>query len=104
MTIQSTIDIQQLKNTLIKGTITLLDVRRKEDYETSPQMIPGAVWRDPEKVDQWQPELTGDIVIYCVRGGSVSQLVSQQLSDKGLAVSFIEGGLKAWVDQGEPVK
>ena len=30
---------------------TLLDVRRKADYEVAPQRIPGAVWHDPGHVD-----------------------------------------------------
>ena len=32
--------------------LTLLDVRRREDYEASPEMMEGAQWKDPAKVDQ----------------------------------------------------
>jgi hypothetical protein len=36
--------------------------------------MPGAEWRDPEKVDEWIKELPADkeVVLYCVRGGTVS--------------------------------
>lgn len=105
MSTPPTIDVKQLKSQIAKGDITLLDVRRKSDYEAAPAKIPGAVWRDPEQVDQWRGELptSGTTVIYCVRGGSVSQSVSQQLKDAGIAVSYLDGGIKAWIDQNEVV-
>lgn len=100
----SPLSVEQVKKLLQSGSITLLDVRRKSDYEAAPAVIPGAAWRDPELVDQWRGELSGPAVIYCVRGGSVSQSVCQKLADTGVSASYIEGGLKAWTDQGEPVK
>lgn len=106
MTTQPTIDVKQLKNRIAKGDITLLDVRRKTDYEAAPAKIPGAVWHDPEQVDQWRGELPTDgttTVIYCVRGGSVSQSVCQQLKAAGLEASYLDGGIKAWIDQNEDV-
>ena len=44
-----TISPQEANVLLAEGTITLLDVRRKADKEADPEMIPGAVWQDPEK-------------------------------------------------------
>ncbi|MBU4407092.1 MAG: HDIG domain-containing protein, partial [Proteobacteria bacterium] len=68
------IDAPRLAGMLAQGGVTLLDVRRKADHQAAPDMIPGAVWRDPEQVAQWAGELPADtaIVIYCLRGGSVS--------------------------------
>ena len=34
----------------IGDTATLVDVRRKTDYEATPQKIVGTVWRDSEKL------------------------------------------------------
>jgi rhodanese-related sulfurtransferase len=103
---QPPISVQQLKDIIKSGKTTLLDVRRKTDYEAAPAKIPGAVWSDPEQVDQWRGELPtdGTTIIYCVRGGSVSQSVCKQLGDSGLAVTYLDGGLKAWTDQGEDVE
>lgn len=96
------IDVLQLKEGMGQGAITLLDVRRRADREAVPAMIPGAVWRDPEQVGQWANELiNGSVVVYCARGGSVSQAVSGQLREKGFAVSYLDGGLKAWIEHGE---
>jgi rhodanese-related sulfurtransferase len=100
------IDAATLKAQLEKeDRPALLDVRRKADYETTPQKIPGAVWLDPEQIDQWSRDLAADrkAVVYCVKGGSVSQSVAETLQEQGIEVKYLEGGLKAWVEQGEPV-
>jgi rhodanese-related sulfurtransferase len=84
----------------------LLDVRRKADYLASPNKIKGAVWRDPEMINNWSTELSigRKIVAYCVKGGSVSQSVVERLAREGHDVAFLEGGIKAWMDSGEPVE
>lgn len=100
------IDAPRLKGMLAQGDVTLLDVRRKADHEAAPGMISGAVWRDPEQVAHWAGELPADTatVIYCARGGSVSQSVSNTLRNKGLAVAYLDGGLKAWTDLSNPLR
>lgn len=94
------IDAPRLAEMLAQGGVTLLDVRRRADREAAPGMIPGAIWRDPEQVEQWAGEVTKDArtVIYCVRGGSVSQSVRNKLLEKGLAVAYLDGGLQAWTE------
>jgi len=95
------IDAPKLAVMLAQGSITLLDVRRKSDYEADPGMIPGAIWRDPELVDLWAPELAKAprTVIYCVRGGTVSRSVSSKLRQKGVDAAYLDGGIKAWTEQ-----
>lgn len=97
------IDAPRLAEILAQGGVTLLDIRRKADHEAAPGMIPGAIWRDPEQVAQWAGELPANTatVIYCVRGGAVSQSVSNTLRKKGIAVAYLDGGLKAWDDLGK---
>jgi rhodanese-related sulfurtransferase len=77
--------------------LSIIDVRRKEDYDAD-KMIPGSVRRDPEKTQEWSKELPKDkeVVIYCVRGGSVSKSVAEQLANSQIPVRYIEGGLAAW--------
>ena len=78
--------------------IIVLDVRRKSDYEADKDSLPGATWRDPEKVDEWSSDLPKDkdVVVYCVRGGSVSNTVLDRLLEKKVRARFVEGGLAAW--------
>lgn len=76
----------------------LLDVRRAADRDASTEQIPGAVWHDPERIAEWIDTLPREreIVIYCVRGGSVSNSVVDALRDRGLNARFIEGGIEGW--------
>ena len=101
------IEIDELNKFLSIGdTLTLLDVRRKTDYEATPQKIVGAVWRDPEKIDIWVTQLPvcNRTVVYCVKGGSVSQSVAERMRREGLDALFLEGGLKAWIDSDQAVE
>jgi len=78
--------------------VTLLDVRRKEDYEKLPSGITGAPWHDPSEVSEWMHTLPKqeEVVLYCVRGGSVSQSVQKQLTEAGIKAKYVEGGLEAY--------
>jgi rhodanese-related sulfurtransferase len=80
------------------AAFTLLDVRRQVDFDSDDAMIPGAQRADPDLIDEWSAKLRPDepVIIYCVRGGSVSRSVSASLIERGLNVRFIEGGITAW--------
>lgn len=82
-------------------TPLLLDVRRQQDVAADPVQIPQAQWRDPEEVRTWSTTLPKDteIVIYCVRGRSVSNSVLDQLLERGLKARLLEGGIEAWKAQ-----
>ena len=83
----------------------LIDVRRAADRDASTEQIPGAAWHDPEKLADWAASLPKDkeIVLYCVRGGSVSNGVVDALQAKGLNARFIEGGIEGWKTAGGTV-
>jgi thiosulfate sulfurtransferase len=84
----------------------LIDVRRQQDFEKDPSTIPGAIHRLPESVETWVSELPSKsrIVVYCVRGGSVSQSVTPALRGFGLDATYVEGGIEAWVGGGGDVE
>ena len=97
---KNSIRSEELKKLLEQnsGTAVLIDVRRKNDFEADKRLIPGAQWKDPEQVDTWSKDLPRDkaVVVYCVRGGSVSQSVSAKLAEDQVQVRYLEGGLAAW--------
>jgi rhodanese-related sulfurtransferase len=76
----------------------VFDVRREADYAASNETIPGAMWKNPDKIDAWIGAVprTLDVVIYCVRGGSVSNAVLDRLQAAGVKARYIEGGLEAY--------
>ena len=96
---EKTITSSELAGLLAAGKqVRLLDVRRKEDYDKSPDGIGEARWYDPAAVAQWVHTLPAqqEVVLYCVRGGSVSQSVQQTLAENGIEARYLEGGIEAY--------
>jgi rhodanese-related sulfurtransferase len=104
---ERTIDPKELMSAMGKGgeDVVLIDVRRKDDYSADPQMIASAAWKDPNLVTQWSDELPKDkkVIVYCVRGGSVSNAVLDHLLEKDVKACYIQGGIAAWREQGGPL-
>jgi rhodanese-related sulfurtransferase len=99
-----TINIEDLKTMLEEKTdLTVLDVRRKADFDADEETVPGSAWRDPEKVGEWSQDLPQgkDVVIYCARGGSVSNKVLDHLLEKKIQARYLEGGITAWKEAGK---
>ena len=86
-------------------TTLVFDVRREADYAASNETLPGAMWKNPDKIDAWigALPLTQDVVIYCVRGGSVSNSVVDRLQAAGVKARYIEGGLEGYKAAGGKV-
>ena len=91
-----TIKPEDFKN--IIDSAMVLDVRRKADIDASTDAVPSASWKDPEQIEQWIGALPKDrvVVIYCVRGGSVSNSVVDRLQAEGVQARFIEGGIEGY--------
>ena len=87
-----------LKPLVEKKSVTVLDVRRQNDFDTDPVKLSGAQRKNPEQMAEWSKSLSKDkeIVIYCARGGSVSNSVLDHLLGQGFKARFIEGGIEAW--------
>jgi rhodanese-related sulfurtransferase len=83
----------------------ILDVRRAADHAASSEQLADANWKNPEDIGQWADELPQDqeIVLYCVRGGAVSNSVVDALQAKGLNARFIDGGIEGWKAAGGEV-
>ena len=87
------------------GSVKRIDVRRKGAYDAAPETIEGAVWRDPERVDEWASELAGaEVVVYCVYGHEVGQSTAARLRDAGVNARFLVGGITDWKAAGRPMQ
>ena len=75
----------------------VIDVRRKERFLESPDLVKGALRRDPARVDEWRRTLprAASVVVYCVHGHEVSQNVA-----KTLGARYLEGGIEHWRKNG----
>ena len=95
--------VAQLQAALASATPPLvLDVRRAPTFEQADELIAGAVWRDPERIDEWSEGLdpARPVIVYCVHGHQVSQGCSRKLRELGLEATFLEGGIEAWTSTG----
>ncbi len=81
---------------------TLIDVRRVAAFERDPRVIPGALRRVPEDIDQWSrdPDAWRSVVVYCVHGHEVSRNAAAALRGAGFAACILEGGFERWCTEG----
>ena len=87
------------------GDVKRIDVRRRGAFDATPDMIEGAEWRDPERVEEWSREFAGaGVVVYCVYGHEVSQSTAARLRDAGVEARFLSGGIEDWKKAARPVR
>jgi superoxide dismutase, Fe-Mn family len=82
--------------------IQVLDARPKHYFSRTNDMMQGAVWRDPDQIDEWSAELSPDapVVVYCAYGYAVGCGVTAVLRERGFNAKYIRGGLSAWYASG----
>jgi rhodanese-related sulfurtransferase len=88
------ISAASLRQSLASGRPPLvIDVRKNERFREAPDLIHGALRRDPQRVAEWGKSLPSesDVVVYCVHGHEVSQGAA-----KALGARYLEGGIEAW--------
>jgi rhodanese-related sulfurtransferase len=93
------ISLSELRSAMAgKAPPIVIDVRRRTPFAEADAMISGALRRDPEQARAWAKSLprASSVVVYCVRGGEVSQGAAAALADSGLSASYLQGGFEAW--------
>ena len=97
------VSVEELSAELAKsGRIQVLDARPKHYFSRSTDMMQGAIWRDPDRVDEWSKELPAGapIFVYCAYGYHVGCGVTAVLRERGFDAKYIRGGLAAWYAAG----
>jgi rhodanese-related sulfurtransferase len=81
----------------------IVDVRRRDVFEPSNALVPGAIWRDFAKTSEWAAELGGrPIVVACKAGHELSQIAAAHLRAAGLDAAILAGGYEGWAAAGLP--
>ncbi|MFN3655995.1 MAG: chromate resistance protein ChrB domain-containing protein [Pseudolabrys sp.] len=81
----------------------IVDVRRRDAYDSSPHLLPGALWRDAAAATQWADDFgRAPLVVACKAGHEMSQMAAAQLRAGGHDVRVLEGGYAAWAEAGLP--
>jgi rhodanese-related sulfurtransferase len=100
------IGVGELRTKLAQANAPIvIDVRRRPAFREADAMLAGALRREPEEEGAWAKSLprASSVVVYCVRGGEVSQGVAAALAQAGITAAYLEGGFEAWRSAGGPV-
>jgi Fe-Mn family superoxide dismutase len=93
------ITVEELASQVAAGEpVQVIDARPRYHYSRSADMMEGAIYRDPERVDEWCKELSTDVpvAVYCSYGFNVACAVTDVLRQRGFDARFVRGGLSAW--------
>jgi superoxide dismutase, Fe-Mn family len=97
------ITVEELAAQLAGGEpMQVIDARPKFHFSRSSDMMRGAIYRDPERIDEWCTELSPEIpvAVYCAYGFNVGCAVTAVLRERGYDAKYIRGGLSAWYAAG----
>ena len=100
------VTVSELALQLSRGQpLQLLDVRRAQALAASGVQIPGASWKNPALWLDWKDAVPLDtpLVVYCAHGHEISQGLCATLRAMGGDVCHLEGGISAWLEQGQAV-
>ena len=86
------------------GTPPVIDVRKDEDFDADPRLIPGSVRGDFSAIASWARQYVGkSVVVTCEKGRELGQGVSAWLRHEGIAAETLEGGFAAWRSAQQPL-
>lgn len=101
------ISVEEVTAMLAAGTpVQIIDARPRHYATRAQDIMDGAVWRDPEQVDEWIGELSKSepVVTFCVYGFHVGCETATTLRKAGFDARYIAGGHYAWKAIKGPVK
>jgi Fe-Mn family superoxide dismutase len=101
------ITAEEIKAMVDSGApVQIIDTRPKHYSTRAQDMMAGAVWRDPERVDDWIGELskTAPVVTFCVYGFHIGCETAATLRKAGFDARYMAGGHYAWKAIKGPVK
>lgn len=93
------LSVEQVKSMIESGTaVQIIDARPRHYITKAHEMMKGAVWRDPERIDEWIGELSKDapVVTFCVYGFHIGCETAATLRKAGFDAQYMAGGHAAW--------
>ena len=97
------LSVEELAAQVAKGSgVQIVDARAREHMSLNVDLMAGATWRDPDRVEEWITELTPHkpVAVYCAYGFDVGCNVTKTLIERGFDARFIRGGIAAWYASG----
>jgi len=101
------IAVEDVKAMLDAGEpVQVIDARPRSYLSRQQDIMDGATWRDPERIDEWIGELSKSdpVVVFCAYGFHVGCKTAIALRDAGFDAKYMKGGHSAWKAIGGPIK
>ena len=101
------VSVEEVKAMVDAGKrVQIIDTRPRFYVSRTQDIMDGAQWRDPERVQQWASELskTDPVVTFCAYGFHVGCQTATALRDAGFDATYMKGGHSAWKAIGGPIK
>jgi len=101
------VGVEEVKAMMDAGKpVQVIDARPRHFVSRQQDIMQGATWRDPERVQEWVGELSRSdpVVVFCAYGFHVGCKTAIKLRDLGFDAKFMQGGHSAWRAIGGPVK
>jgi superoxide dismutase, Fe-Mn family len=101
------IAVEEVKALLDAGKpLQFIDARPKHYVSRTQDIIEGATWRDPERVQEWMGELSKSepVVVFCVYGFHVGCRTAIALREAGFDAKYMKGGHSGWKAIGGQVR
>jgi Fe-Mn family superoxide dismutase len=101
------ISVEEVRQMLKSGTsVQIIDTRPKHYTTKAQDIMEGAVWRDPERLDDWIGTLskTEPVVTFCVYGFHIGCETASTLRKAGFDARYMSGGHFAWKAIKGPVR
>jgi len=101
------ITVEDVKAMLASGApVQIIDTRPRHYSSKAQDIMEGAIWRDPERVDEWIGQLskTEPVVTFCVYGFHIGCETAATLRKAGFDARYMAGGHFAWKATKGPVR
>ena len=97
-------DVQEMLNS--GQRVQIIDTRPRHYSTRAQDIVEGAVWRDPERIEDWIDTLSKDepVVTFCVYGFHIGCQSAETLRKAGFDARYMAGGHYAWKAIKGPVK
>jgi len=97
------LSVEELAAQIANGSgVQIVDARQRDHMSRHADLMAGATWRDPDRVEEWIAELSPGkpVAVYCAYGFDVGRNVTKTLIERGFDARFIRGGIAAWYAAG----
>jgi Fe-Mn family superoxide dismutase len=100
------VSVEEVEEMLKSGQrVQVIDARPRHYITKATDIVKGAVWRDPERIEEWVGQLSKEepVVTFCVYGFHIGCQTATALRQQGFDAKYMTGGHYGWKANKGPV-